>query len=348
MGCLWKIMFPFMLLIMCDETLFVRSFTLRSTPLTMLRHWVHKTIHKNGCTHGDEIIQVSRKMDNCYVGKEKRCSNMLRLSNVVEVREDNKLSDSTVLDKPDGDSDIWETTSCGDYHGDSAQTCNDHSDRSDSGQTCNDHSDSNDSSDNGQTYNDHMESVDLFENDCLQLKQWYSGERVKEKWKEKHIENVRSNYEKVLLNNKYNELFNMYRNIKKNNVENYKKRVKTNRINPVIYVKKRLVSATAKYIKMSFIKTRKILWKIRYMPIIKAFAFLYYYGTNKYTVNIYKCIKSCLFNAINKYGKNNIKPVFHTLQANMGGYTKKINIRAKGKTDIIREPHTHIRVVLEV
>ncbi|KJP85170.1 hypothetical protein AK88_05188 [Plasmodium fragile] len=190
--------------------------------------------------------------------------------------------------------------------------------------------------------------LDLFQNDCLQLKQWYLGQQVREKWKQKHVENVRNNYEKVLLNNKYNELFNMYRNIKKNNVENYKKRVKTNRINPVIYVKKRLVSATAKYIKMSFMKTRKILWKIRYMPIIKAFAFLYYYGTNKYTVNIYKCIKSCLFNAINKYGRNNIKPVFHTLQANMGGYTKKINIRAKGKTDIIREPHTHIRVVLEV
>ncbi|CRH01250.1 50S ribosomal protein L22, apicoplast, putative [Plasmodium relictum] len=192
------------------------------------------------------------------------------------------------------------------------------------------------------------DEMDLFQNDGIQLKQWYSPEKVKEKWKEKHIENIKSNYKKVLLNNKYNELFNMYRNVNNNNVENFKKRVKTNRINPVIYVKKRLVSATAKYIKMSFIKTRKILWKIRYMPIIKAFAFLYYYGTNKYTVNIYKCIKSCLHNAINKYGKNNIKPVFHTLQANMGGYTKKINIRAKGKTDIIREPHTHIRVVLEV
>ncbi|KYN96262.1 putative 50S ribosomal protein L22, apicoplast [Plasmodium gaboni] len=192
------------------------------------------------------------------------------------------------------------------------------------------------------------DDMDLFENDGLQLKQWYFPDKVKEKWKEKHIENVRDNYKKVLLNNKYNELFNMYRNIKKNNIENYKKRVKTNRINPVIYIKKRLVSATAKHIKMSFMKTRKILWKIRYMPIIKAFAFLYYYGTNKYTVNIYKCIKSCLHNAINKYGRNNIKPVFHTLQANMGGYTKKINIRARGKTDIIREPHTHIRVVLEV
>ncbi|CRG94871.1 50S ribosomal protein L22, apicoplast, putative [Plasmodium gallinaceum] len=193
-----------------------------------------------------------------------------------------------------------------------------------------------------------FDEMDLFHNEGIQLKQWYSAQKVKEAWKEKHIENIKSNYKKVLLNNKYNELFNMYRNVNNNNVENYKKRVKTNRINPVIYVKKRLVSATAKYIKMSFIKTRKILWKIRYMPIIKAFAFLYYYGTNKYTVNIYKCIKSCLHNAINKYGKNNIKPVFHTLQANMGGYTKKINIRAKGKTDIIREPHTHIRVVLEV
>ncbi|EUD69245.1 hypothetical protein C922_00108 [Plasmodium inui San Antonio 1] len=200
----------------------------------------------------------------------------------------------------------------------------------------------------GESAGKYEAELDLFQNDSLQLKQWYLGQEVREKWKEKHVENVRNNYEKVLLNNKYNELFNMYRNIKKNNVENYKRRVKTNRINPVIYVKKRLVSATAKYIKMSFIKTRKILWKIRYMPIIKAFAFLYYYGTNKYTVNIYKCIKSCLFNAINKYGRNNIKPVFHTLQANMGGYTKKINIRAKGKTDIIREPHTHIRVVLEV
>ncbi|WBY60050.1 50S ribosomal protein L22 [Plasmodium yoelii yoelii] len=192
------------------------------------------------------------------------------------------------------------------------------------------------------------DNMDLFVNDGLQLKQWYSGDQVRKKWEEKHIENVKNNYEKVLLNNKYNELFNMYRNIKKNNVENHKKRVKTNRINPVIYIKKRLVSATAKYLRMSFIKTRKILWKIRYMPIIKAFAFLYYYGSNKYTVSIYKCIKSCLHNAICKYGKNNIKPVFHTLQANMGGYTKKINIRAKGKTDIIREPHTHIRVVLEV
>lgn len=190
--------------------------------------------------------------------------------------------------------------------------------------------------------------MDLFNNDSLKLTQWYCAQEVKERWAEKHIENIRKNYQKVLLNNKYNELFNMYRNVNNNNVENYKKRVKTNRINPSIYVKKRLVSATAKYIKMSFIKTRKILWKIRYMPIIKAFAFLYYYGTNKYTVNIYKCIKSCLYNAINKYGKDNIRPVFHTLQANMGGYTKKVNIRAKGKTDIIREPHTHIRVVLEV
>lgn len=178
------------------------------------------------------------------------------------------------------------------------------------------------------------DDMDLFENDGLQLKQWYFPEKVKEKWKEKHIENVRDNYKKVLLNNKYNELFNMYRNIKKNNIENYKKRVKTNRINPVIYVKKRLVSATAKYIKMSFMKTRKILWKIRYMPIIKAFAFLYYYGTNKYTVNIYKCIKSCLHNAINKYGRNNIKPVFHTLQANMGGYTKKKLILGHGEKQI--------------
>lgn len=190
--------------------------------------------------------------------------------------------------------------------------------------------------------------MDLFSNDSLKLSQWYSAQKVKEKWQEKHIDNIRKNYQKVLLNNKYNELFNMYRNVNNNNIENFKKRVKTNRINPSIYVKKRLVHATAKYIKMSFIKTRKILWKIRYMPIIKAFAFLYYYGTNKYTVNIYKCIKSCLYNAINKYGKDNIRPVFHTLQANMGGYTKKINIRAKGKTDIIREPHTHIRVVLEV
>ncbi|VWU50627.1 50S ribosomal protein L22, apicoplast, putative [Hepatocystis sp. ex Piliocolobus tephrosceles] len=194
-------------------------------------------------------------------------------------------------------------------------------------------------------YNNDM---DLFINDGLQLKQWYLPDKVKEKWKAKHIENVKSNYEKVLLNNKYNELFNMYRNIKKNNVQNAKKIVKTNRINPAVYIKKRLVSATAKYLKMSFMKTRKILWKIRYMPLIKAFAFLYYYGSNKYTVNIYKCIKSCLYNAINKYGKNNIKPVFHTLQANMAGYTKKVNMRAKGKTDIIREPHTHIRVVLEV
>lgn len=190
--------------------------------------------------------------------------------------------------------------------------------------------------------------MDLFSNDSLKLSQWYSAQKVKEKWQETHIDNIRKNYAKVLLNNKYNELFNMYRNVNNNNVENFKRRVKTNRINPSIYIKKRLVQATAKYIKMSFIKTRKILWKIRYMPIIKAFAFLYYYGTNKYTVNIYKCIKSCLYNAINKYGKDNIKPVFHTLQANMGGYTKKINIRAKGKTDIIREPHTHIRVVLEV
>ncbi|EUD70458.1 hypothetical protein YYG_04427 [Plasmodium vinckei petteri] len=259
----------------------------------------------------------SNRMEKTILHHKIRYKPILMLNKISEIEEKNKIKDDI-------------TNVCNSTSSNASEIDNT--------------SNNKDNENNSNFVYDHM---DLFVDDGLQLKQWYSGDKVRKKWEEKHIENVKSNYEKVLLNNKYNELFNMYRNIKKNNVENHKKRVKTNRINPVIYIKKRLVSATAKYLRMSFIKTRKILWKIRYMPIIKAFAFLYYYGSNKYTVSIYKCIKSCLHNAICKYGKNNIKPVFHTLQANMGGYTKKINIRAKGKTDIIREPHTHIRVVLE-
>ncbi|CAA9989465.1 50S ribosomal protein L22, apicoplast, putative [Plasmodium knowlesi strain H] len=308
MGYLIRIAIAFILLMINDKAPFVRSFFTASG--------------------GGEITQRGgrkRRNDFYHLSKRKKGAREALLNNVAGTQGGSQLSGPPVIDGVDK----VENASCSDDHGD-------------------DHRDDGTGMQGEETGGRYASGLDLFQNDCLQLKQWYLGQEVREKWKEKHVENVRSNYEKVLLNNKYNELFNMYRNIKKNNVENYKKRVKTNRINPVIYVKKRLVSATAKYIKMSFMKTRKILWKIRYMPIIKAFAFLYYYGTNKYTVNIYKCIKSCLFNAINKYGRNNIKPVFHTLQANMGGYTKKINIRAKGKTDIIREPHTHIRVVLEV
>ncbi|GAB67910.1 ribosomal protein [Plasmodium cynomolgi strain B] len=317
MGYLTKIAIPFILLMISDNVPFVRSFFTSSGGGEMAQRGGR--IRRNDCYH---------------VSKWKKGAREVLLNSVAKAQGGSPLGGPPVLDGVDNK---VEGRSCSDDRagfraGDSTGGGN--------GDGTGDST--------GDTPGSCAAGLDLFQNDCLQLKQWYLGQEVREKWKQKHVENVRCNYEKVLLNNKYNELFNMYRNIKKNNVENYKKRVKTNRINPVIYVKKRLVSATAKYIKMSFMKTRKILWKIRYMPIIKAFAFLYYYGTNKYTVNIYKCIKSCLFNAINKYGRNNIKPVFHTLQANMGGYTKKINIRAKGKTDIIREPHTHIRVVLEV
>ncbi|KMZ85069.1 hypothetical protein PVBG_01468 [Plasmodium vivax Brazil I] len=311
MGHLTRVAIPFILLMISDKVPFVGSFFSASGGGEMAQRGGRKG--RNDCYHVSKRRKGAREVVRSSVAREGL------LNSVAREQGGSPLGGLPVLDGVDK----AEDTSCdggddrADAHGGYPTHC-------------------------------YTAELDIFQNDCLQLKQWYQGQQVREKWKQKNIENVRSNYEKVLLNNKYNELFNMYRNVKKNNVENSKRRVKTNRINPVVYIKKRLVSATAKYIKMSFIKTRKILWKIRYMPIIKAFAFLYYYGTNKYTVNIYKCIKSCLFNAINKYGRNNIKPVFHTLQANMGGYTKKINIRAKGKTDIIREPHTHIRVVLEV
>ncbi|CEL98575.1 unnamed protein product [Vitrella brassicaformis CCMP3155] len=125
------------------------------------------------------------------------------------------------------------------------------------------------------------------------------------------------------------------------------KSVWANRPDPQKIAGKRLVTAEARFLRLSTIKTLRTLSEIKGKPLLEALAILEW-SPRKPAKQVYKCIKSALANARQKYGANSVKPRIFTVLANRGPYRKRVHFQSRGRASVYRRPTTHIKVVLEV
>lgn len=109
----------------------------------------------------------------------------------------------------------------------------------------------------------------------------------------------------------------------------------------------RYAEANARYLRLSPIKTRRVIQEIKNKNLAGALAHLAM-SPRRPAYAIFRTIESALANAVHCYGDSGIKPALVSVTAVHGPVLKRPCYRAKGKLDIWRRPTTHIKVILRV
>ncbi|CTQ40700.1 hypothetical protein BMR1_03g00500 [Babesia microti strain RI] len=168
-----------------------------------------------------------------------------------------------------------------------------------------------------------------------------------------------SNYDKIRLDACYAKEFGW----------KYRKRSRGGKLQPLDL--RRTIKASVRNAAMSPIKMSRLLRQVKKMPVLVALGALSKQNRNKYALTLFKLIKSCLSNAVNKLLKDinvnskydeevdfyenisklikegNFAPKFRILSATNGGYRKKPTFAAKGRVNIIQSPLCHVFIEME-
>ncbi|CDJ42559.1 50S ribosomal protein L22, putative [Eimeria tenella] len=106
------------------------------------------------------------------------------------------------------------------------------------------------------------------------------------------------------------------------------------------------VEANSRYVRLSPIKTRRVIQELRGKTLAGALAHLAT-SPRRPALAIFRAIESALANAVNLHGEQNLKPQLVSVTANNGPVMKRPFFKARGKMDIRRRPTTHIKVIIK-
>lgn len=106
------------------------------------------------------------------------------------------------------------------------------------------------------------------------------------------------------------------------------------------------VESNARYLRLSPIKTRRVLQELRGKTLAGALAHLAA-SPRRPALHIFKAIESAVANAAHLHGSEKLKPQLISITANNGPVMKRPFFRARGRVNIWRRPTTHIKVIIK-
>ncbi|XP_026189815.1 uncharacterized protein LOC113146507 [Cyclospora cayetanensis] len=109
----------------------------------------------------------------------------------------------------------------------------------------------------------------------------------------------------------------------------------------------RYVEANSRYLRLSPIKTRRVVQELRGKTLAGALAHLAS-SPRRPALAIFRTIESAVANAVHLHGEVNLKPQLVSVTANNGPVMKRPFFKARGRLNLWRRPTTHIKVILRV
>lgn len=106
------------------------------------------------------------------------------------------------------------------------------------------------------------------------------------------------------------------------------------------------IKATAKYLRLSSTKTRRVIDLVRGKPVKDALDILQF-SNQKPAHYIIKVLNSAIANAKHNHDMKEEELMIKKITADKGPVLKRWRPRAFGRANLIRKPLTHIRLVLE-
>lgn len=106
------------------------------------------------------------------------------------------------------------------------------------------------------------------------------------------------------------------------------------------------VESNARYLRLSPIKTRRVLQELRGKTLAGALAHLAA-SPRRPALPIFKAIESAIANAAHLHGNEKLRPQLVSITANNGPVMKRPFFKARGRVNIWRRPTTHIKVIIK-
>lgn len=106
------------------------------------------------------------------------------------------------------------------------------------------------------------------------------------------------------------------------------------------------VESNARYVRLSPIKTRRVVHELRGKNLAAALAHLAS-SPRRPALAIFRTIESAISNAVQLHGERNVKPQLVSVTATNGPVMKRPFFKARGRLNIWRRPTTHIKVILK-
>lgn len=106
------------------------------------------------------------------------------------------------------------------------------------------------------------------------------------------------------------------------------------------------VESNARYLRLSPIKTRRVVQELRGKTLAAALAHLSS-SPRRPALAIFRTIQSAIANAVHLHGEGNVKPQLVSVTASNGPVMKRPFFKARGRLNIWRRPTTHIKVVIK-
>ena len=106
------------------------------------------------------------------------------------------------------------------------------------------------------------------------------------------------------------------------------------------------VECNARYLRLSPIKTRRVIQELRGKSLAGALAHLAT-SPRRPAFAVFRAIESAIANAVNLHGDQKIKPQLVSVTATNGPVMKRPFFKARGRMNIWRRPTTHIKVIIK-
>ncbi|CDJ52891.1 50S ribosomal protein L22, putative [Eimeria brunetti] len=106
------------------------------------------------------------------------------------------------------------------------------------------------------------------------------------------------------------------------------------------------VESNARYLRLSPIKTRRVIQEIRGKSLAAALAHLAA-SPRRPAFAVFRAIESALANAIQLHADKQIQPQLVSVTATNGPVFKRPFFKARGRMDIWRRPTTHVKVIIK-
>lgn len=106
------------------------------------------------------------------------------------------------------------------------------------------------------------------------------------------------------------------------------------------------VESNARYLRLSPIKTRRVVQELRGKTLAAALAHLAS-SPRRPALAIFRTIESAIANAVHLHGDGNVKPQLVSVTASNGPVMKRPFFKARGRLNIWRRPTTHIKVIIK-
>lgn len=106
------------------------------------------------------------------------------------------------------------------------------------------------------------------------------------------------------------------------------------------------VESNARYVRLSPIKTRRVVHELRGKTLAAALAHLAS-SPRRPALAIFRTIESAIANAVQLRGSENFRPQLVSVTATNGPVMKRPFFKARGRLNVWRRPTTHIKVIIK-